>query len=156
MPLYVYTNTYELEHAGIKGMKWGVRRYQNPDGSLTDEGRRRYGYGSGSGGFASKNTQEHMRRGLKIGAALGGVVGTASTAVAATMLAVPAAAIPAAAVSAGAMYASSYGISGAAIGAAIGSAATRHGRKYIERNDKGLDSFEQRENGRIGNRKFRN
>lgn len=32
----------ELYHWGIKGMKWGVRRYQNPDGSLTSAGRRRY------------------------------------------------------------------------------------------------------------------
>lgn len=31
-----------LEHHGIKGMKWGVRRYQNPDGSLTPEGQKRY------------------------------------------------------------------------------------------------------------------
>ena len=32
-----------LEHHGILGQKWGVRRYQNKDGSLTSEGRERYG-----------------------------------------------------------------------------------------------------------------
>lgn len=31
-----------IQHHGIKGQKWGVRRYQNPDGSLTEEGRQRY------------------------------------------------------------------------------------------------------------------
>lgn len=33
-------DTYELYHYGVKGMKWGVRRYQNHDGSLTPKGRK--------------------------------------------------------------------------------------------------------------------
>ena len=32
----------ELYHHGVKGQKWGVRRYQNPDGSLTAAGKRRF------------------------------------------------------------------------------------------------------------------
>lgn len=31
-----------LAHHGVKGMKWGVRRYQNKDGTLTDVGKKRY------------------------------------------------------------------------------------------------------------------
>ena len=37
-----YLQIRELYHDGIKGMKWGVRRYQNYDGTLTEEGRHRY------------------------------------------------------------------------------------------------------------------
>ena len=33
----------ELYHHGTKGQKWGIRRYQNPDGSLTPAGKKRYG-----------------------------------------------------------------------------------------------------------------
>ena len=31
-----------LEHHGILGQKWGIRRFQNKDGSLTARGRKRY------------------------------------------------------------------------------------------------------------------
>ena len=41
-------NYLELYHYGIKDMKWGIRRYQNEDGSLTDLGRERYKSGVSS------------------------------------------------------------------------------------------------------------
>lgn len=56
----------ELKHHGILGQKWGVRRYQNADGSYTTEGRERYGIGNKEGGLFRKNErEEQMKRNTK-------------------------------------------------------------------------------------------
>lgn len=47
----------ELYHHGIKGQKWGVRRYQNEDGTLTEEGKERYSI-----------SKKDVKRSAKIGA----------------------------------------------------------------------------------------
>ena len=40
--MWTYNHIDEICHWGIKGQKWGVRRFQNKDGSLTPIGRKRY------------------------------------------------------------------------------------------------------------------
>lgn len=44
-PNYVFDTDDELRHWGIPGQRWGNRRFQNEDGSLTPEGKERYGVG---------------------------------------------------------------------------------------------------------------
>ena len=98
---YATDNTSYLEHHGVKNQKWGVRRYQNEDGTWTEEGkaRRRNGVPKGfgitrytdsngrvsqegkehymrkKGRIMSDNTLDRTKQGARIGAAIGATTG---------------------------------------------------------------------------------
>lgn len=55
---YAFSREDDLQHHGIKGQKWGVRRFQNEDGTWTAAGRERYGDGN------SKSVAGTARRAL--------------------------------------------------------------------------------------------
>lgn len=69
---------YELYHHGVKGMKWGVRRYQNKDGSLTPAGKKRYN----SEPTSDTDTVEDRKRKIAKRVAIGASVVAATIAVA--------------------------------------------------------------------------
>lgn len=52
----------ELYHHGIKGMKWGVRRYQNEDGTYTNAGKKRYNNDSSE---RASNFKKKMNKALE-------------------------------------------------------------------------------------------
>ena len=54
-----------LEHHGIKGQRWGIRRFQNRDGSLTNTGRKRLGYATKG---ATQAVKKAFKAGVKTGA----------------------------------------------------------------------------------------
>ena len=59
-----YSNALYLSHHGIKGQKWGIRRYQDEDGSYTDLGKKRRNENSDS----SSETTTTKKRGMSDGA----------------------------------------------------------------------------------------
>lgn len=76
----IITEEDYLEHFGVKGMKWGVRRYQNKDGSLTSRGKKKYKRSEESE-ENEKERKARRKRNIKIAVGVG--VGVAAAAVAA-------------------------------------------------------------------------
>lgn len=120
-----------LEHHGIKGMKWGIRRYQNEDGSLTSEGRKRYTEIDKASGYY-KNTVDRTRKGANIGLGIGTATAVANLA---TVAMLAPAALPISVINAGVYAASGYA-HGAVVGAIYGAVETKQGQKYIQEYDR--------------------
>ena len=55
----------ELYHHGIKGQKWGVRRFQNGDGSLKPAGEKRYGVGERVADYASRSRKTKQTEAMR-------------------------------------------------------------------------------------------
>lgn len=55
------TKPNELYHYGKKGQKWGVRRYQNADGTLTEAGKKRYGRDAREKGYRDYDENEKIK-----------------------------------------------------------------------------------------------
>lgn len=53
----------ELYHHGTKGMRWGVRRYQNADGTLTEAGKKRYAKDAKSKGYNQQDEDGNYYKG---------------------------------------------------------------------------------------------
>lgn len=59
------TNQNELAHYGVIGMKWGIRRYQNKDGTLTEAGKKKYGDSTPDHMYTSWGTKHNRKKAEK-------------------------------------------------------------------------------------------
>lgn len=66
--------TDSLSHHGIKGQRWGIRRFRKKDGSLTDAGKKRYGDGEYKKQTQKQNSKNKMstKKKVAIGASIVG------------------------------------------------------------------------------------
>ncbi len=121
--IYVYES--ELYHHGIKGQKWGVRRFQNADGSLTAEGYQHWGLNPDGSKFKGRvNRSDHYTEATtnaaRKGAAIGAAVGIAAGGLAGGAM--------------GATTLSAVGtMAGMTLGTVYGTVHTRHMQKKIRK-----------------------
>lgn len=109
-----------IAHHGIKGMKWGVRRYQNSDGTLTDEGKRHY---------AKKSVVSNTVAAATVGGYAGGIMGAAVGGSVGSIVGGPAGAIAGTKIGA----AVGAGASGIGLGAAVNKAYKRSAYDAIKK-----------------------
>ena len=66
----IFVSDEALAHYGVKGQKWGFRRFRNEDGSLTSEGRDHYGIGDprkpGVAGSIRSNTRQQAEHNYRV------------------------------------------------------------------------------------------
>ncbi len=79
-----YYRINELSHHGIKGQKWGIRRFQNKDGTLTDEGRERYNDDENANGSDTAINSETPNNKSRKGFIIGGAIAVTAAAAAGT------------------------------------------------------------------------
>jgi len=137
-----FNSEYVVQHHGVRGQKWGIRRYQNADGSLTEEGRRHYGMGPTK--RIAPNTIEKIKSGAKTGAIVGTIRGAIEGA-AMTNYALAFGANPAVAVGLGVGYYTGRLVRGVLVGTAVGTIwgakDTSDGKKYIREHDAKLNEM---------------
>lgn len=74
-----------LYHHGIKGQRWGIRRYQNSDGTWTNAGKKRYGDSSEESSDTTTKISSSTKKKVAIGVATGAAI-VAGTVLAAYLL----------------------------------------------------------------------